>query len=479
MNRKKEMLSKLMLQLNNFPVFIQVGCFAFSWIFLFFSVDAWFSPFYFHGYQIVFYTFVVSVLSSWLAYQAIFKLVKSSVLWDSALTENLTLRSCKEISFKDVCTNELRHLAKNTAESMINNWCDDNNHSDEFVKEVHNQIEDIFKSLSDKLSKVNVESFFENLILIVHNHLRNYLKSLNCSTSFSKLPLSHPVSRGEISLELYLDSLSHTVMKEFIPGSIQDCSAVFDLSCAAFCSQVLVKFVNNLSQPSIVLQAIVEILESIENPEDSVDAPNFSSSEENVKETSDISQSIKAIEDPLSGSSPQISKLQKESDQQGDPDSSFERRKGSPVLAGNLPCNNVISTANEAGKSSWIRTGLCSSFSTATAPLLPSQAEVETESQTLSKPNSLPLLDVEDNGGGDGGFLVDADVSPVYEVLKVLQSFNIITNSLLFFKDVEDFATAIAKLRSLLEQRVSTNGVDSSCSKSTILSPSCETRFVA
>ncbi len=43
---------------------------------------------------------------------------------------------------------------------------------------------------------------------------------------------------------------------------------------------------------------------------------------------------------------------------------------------------------------------------------------------------------------------------------------------------MEDFATAIAKLRSLLEQRVSTNGIDVPCGKNNVLSPTSDVRFV-
>ncbi|KAI9564660.1 hypothetical protein GHT06_008401 [Daphnia sinensis] len=468
------LLPKSIARFNTFPVFLQVGCIAFSYVFLFFTVDAWFSPFYFGGYQLISYIFIVLVLSSWLAHQAIYRLVKSSNLWvcSKPCTKNFAFHSCRDLSIKDICDYELSSLSKNAAESVINRWCDISGNNEEFVKEIHSQIEDIFFSLSEKLSKIKVEYFVKNLIMIVHNHLRSYKKTMNCSNSLSgyhsKFSFNHPVSRGEISLEMYLSSLAHVVMKEFIPGSIQDCSAVFDLSCAAFCSQVLVKFIEQLSQPVLVLQTIIQLLESVDNGtnEDFTDGTkSFGIAEDTLRNTPDIQELNVGIQDPLSGSSPKM----QEKEEQKEPNENMETfptpRKSSPVLSGSyILCNSLaLSSHPTTNSSSWIKSGLSNSLSTATAPLLSSQCsklnvEVEKEPVKMCKPNSLPLIGIAGDNTGSldsepiGAFSLDADVSPVYE-------------------DVEDFATAIAKLRSLLEQRVSTNGVDVPSSKSNVFSP--------
>ena len=417
-------------QFNSFPVFLQVGCIAFAWVFLFFTVDAWFSPFYFKPYQLISYIFCILLLSSWLAHQAIFRLVKSPVLWDCSTVEKSTLRSCRELSIKDICDGELSSLTKSAAESVINYWCDDSNNNEEFVKEIHNQVEDIFYTLSEKLSRIKVEYFVKNLVLIVHNHLRSYMKTASLSSfsvSHPKFSFTHPVSRGEISLEVYLDSLSHAVMKEFIPGSIQDCSAVFDLSCAAFCSQVLMKCVENLSQPGLVLQAIIQILESVDETVDSTDGTIHSLSENSLhQEMSDISASSKNIQDPQDRSSPQTHVEEEEIENVIKPESNFCGRNASPVLAGSLSCNNLASSAQPNAESSWVKSGLCSSLSTATAPLLPSQypADPLSVEKMIQKPSSLSLIAASSTSSDDGGLdleqntglPVDADVSPVYEV---------------------------------------------------------------
>ncbi|XP_057371399.1 sorting nexin-19-like [Daphnia carinata] len=467
-------LPKWIVRFNTFPVFLQVGIIAFSCVFLFFTVDAWFSPFYFGGYQLISYMFVVLILSSWLAHQAISRLVKSPNIWacSKPCTKNFAFHSCRDLSIKDICDYELSSLAKNAAESVITCLCDISGNNEEFVKEIHSQIEDIFFSLSEKLSKIKVEHFAKNLIMIVHNHLRSYKKTMNCSNSLSgyhsKFSFNHPVSRGEISLEKYLGSLSHVVMKEFIPGSIQDCSAVFDLSCAAFCSQVLVKFIEQLSQPVLVLQAIIQILESVDNStrEDFIQENSFGIAEDTLRNTPDIQESSVGIQDPLSGSSPKMQEKEQQKELIENAETTFPTpRKSSPVLSGSyLLCNSLaLSSQPTTNSSSWIKSGLSNSISTATAPLLSSQCsklnvDGEKEPVKMCKPNSLPLIGIAgDNTSGldpepIGTFSVDADVSPVYE-------------------DVEDFATAIAKLRSLLEQRVSTNGADVPSGKSNIFSP--------
>ena len=424
---------------SNFPVFLQVGCIAFSWVFLFFTVDAWFSPFYFTGYQLISYIFSVLVLASVLAHQSIYRLIKSSSLWDCLKSENSALHSC-ELSIKDVCDYELSSLAKNAAESVINYWCDNSNNNEEFVKEIHSQIEDIFFSLSERLSKIKVEYFIKNLVLIVHNHLRSYKKTVNfcnnLSGSHSKFSFNHPVSRGEVSLELYLDSLSHAVMKEFIPGSIQDCSAVFDFCCAAFCSHVLVKLVEHLSSPGLVLQALLQILESTQENitrEESTDsACSLGMCENSIQELPNIPEST---EDPLSGSSPRMQRNEEETGNVDNSENPFppSRKSASPVLAGSNPlCNNLTSSTHQVPRSSsWVQSGLSNSLSTATAPLLPSRfvrsnEDEEEDKKKMCKPRSLPLIGTTGDNGDVigsldsepmGAFSVDADVSPVYEVI--------------------------------------------------------------
>lgn len=422
---------------SNFPVFLQIGCIAFSWVFLFFTVDAWFAPFYFTGYQLISYIFSVFVLASILAHQSIHRVVQSPSLWDWSKSEKSTLRSC-ELSIKDVCDYEVSSLAKNAAESVINYWCDNSNNNEEFVKEIHSQIEDIFFSLSEKLSKIKVEYFIKNLILIVHNHLRSYKKTVNfCNNlygSHSKFSFNHPVSRGEISLELYLDSLSHAAMKEFIPGSIQDCSAVFDFCCAAFCSHVLVNLVENLSSPNLVLQALHQVLESVQENstrEDSNDSACSLRTCENscTQEIPDISEST---EDPLLGSSP---RMQGKEEEVGHTDNSehlfsSSRKSASPVLAGSsFSCNSLTSPAHQISKSSsWVQSGLSNSLSTVTVPLLPSQfvrssEDEDEDKKRMCKPSSLTLIGTTVNIIGSldseptSAFLVDSDVSPVYEVI--------------------------------------------------------------
>lgn len=433
-------LSKSISRFNSFPVFLQVGFVAFFGVFLCFTVDAWFSPFYFNGYQLISYMFIVLVLSSWLAHQAIYRLVKSSSLWvcSKAQTKNSAFQSCRDLSIKDICDYELSGLAKNAAESVIGRWCDISSNNEEFAKEIHSQFEDIFFSLSEKLSKIKVEYLVKNLILILHNHLRSYKKTVNYSGSesgyHSTFSFNHPVSRGEISLEMYLGSLAHAVMKEFIPGSIQDCSAVFDLSCAAFCSQVLVKFIEQFSQPVLVLQTILQLLESVEDDtmENSADeTKSFGRAEDTIRNTPDILESNECTENPLSGSSPRLQEKEEQKEEIEKPESiSPVPRKSSPVLAGSyLLCNGLtLSTSPIANSSSWVKSGLSNSISTATAPLLSSQySKINVDSEKdpirICKPSSLPLVGIAGDATESldaepkGAFSADGDVSPVYEVI--------------------------------------------------------------
>ena len=255
----------------------------------------------------------------------------------------------------------------------------------------------------------------------------------NLCGSHSKFSFNHPVSRGEISLELYLDSLSHAVMKEFIPGSIQDCSAVFDFCCAAFCSHVLVKLVENLSSPGLVLQALHQVLKSVQEystREDSNDSACSLRTCENscTQEIPDISEST---EDPLLGSSPRMQGKEEvgNTDNSEHPFSS-SGKSASPVLAGSsFSCNSLTSSAHQISKSSsWVQSCLSNSLSTVTVPLLPSQfvrssEDEDEEKKRMCKPSSLTLIGTTGNIIGSldseptSAFLVDSEVSPVYEVI--------------------------------------------------------------
>lgn len=377
---------------------------------------------------------------------------------------------CRRISLKDISDRELSGIAKNAAESIVTYLDDDSHDSEDFVREIHSQVEDIFQSLSLKLSRIRLEDFIQSIIQILHCHLQSYLKTV---TNKDRKPiLSHPVSKGEIPLEVYLDGLSHAIMKEFIPGSIQDCSAIFDLSCAAFCNQLLLKFVHGLSQPETVLQSLLQMLESSGMPifDSGADLTDFSRksqlsehqlSSSFVKDsrttTSPAVESAIENEDiPLSGSSPQSGR-DEVNDALGSVNFCSMRRNSSPVLAGNLMTSSHLITK------SCIETGLCSSLSAITAPLLPSNNE-ELASVPSSKPSSLPLVrSSEASDGQSATGSTDTDVSPVYEVKLPFFAFcSLLLDCAIllfpYFKEVEDFASAIAKLRSLLEQR---NVVDS------------------
>lgn len=49
MEKMKEVILKLASDFNNFPIFLQALSVSLAWVFLFFTADAWFSPFFFRG----------------------------------------------------------------------------------------------------------------------------------------------------------------------------------------------------------------------------------------------------------------------------------------------------------------------------------------------------------------------------------------------------------------------------------------------
>ncbi len=443
---------KFLSDFKSFPIVVQALCIAFIWVFLFFTCDAWFSPFYFKGYQLISYISAVTFLSAWLAHHSFYTLIRSPTLWDwSSVTSDgqpLPVLPRPKITLKDVSDRELSHLARSASSSVADFLHDNSQDGEEFVNEIHNQVEDIFHSLSVKLSKVEVESFSKNLIQILHAHIKSYMKSISKSQShhsggivntsrhvINKEIFSHPVSRGEITLEAYLDTLSHAIMKEFIPGSIQDCTAVFDLGCAAFCSQLLLKFIHQVNQPEILLQSFLNLLEPKEPASqlESTDTTDFSAPDENsasfkedlsllkqlffpAVETADAGEEVS--DEPLSGSSPR-DRVRNSFNDDREVGQVITRRSSSPVLAGSLISSGslVINT----GKSYGVETGLCSSVSTATAPLLATQSENNTATNASStKPNSLALAvgnGAEGKGGGQSETgSTDTDISPVYEV---------------------------------------------------------------
>lgn len=379
-------------------------------------------------YQLIFYIFIIIGLSAWLAYQSFEKLISSRATWEWEAEQHPPLgigKGPQKITLKGITEKELDKLAKSTAESIIEYLSDDSNDSEEFVREIHIQVEDIFHCLTQKLSRIQVDDFVRNIIQILHSHLRSYLKTIGCNPCCDHaevaFPFAHPVSRGEMPMESYLDSLSHSIMKEFIPGSIQDCSAVFDLGCAAFCSHLLLKFVHCLSQPAFVLQSILQALEpsGASLHRSSTDTPDFSAKLQLSKEDSPSSSSLEQVDDPLSGSSPRGSNDESKDpvlkDAPGEADLFSRAQTSSPVLAGSLM---------PSCPKSCVETGLCSGLSTATAPLLSSQAgdQQQVTEDAKSKPSSLPLEEKKahplgiDSEAQSGGGSTEADISPVYEV---------------------------------------------------------------
>ena len=362
--------------------------------------------------------------------------MKSPKIWDFAATDQPTSTDgavpCPpKLTLKNVTGRELDKLARKTAETIIDYLSDESYDSEDFVREINSQVEDIFQNLSQKLHRIQVEDFAKGIIQILHSHLQSYLKMvgsnpLNQNNVELLFPYSHPVSKGEMTMESYLDSLSHAVMKEFIPGSIQDCSAVFDLGCAAFCSQLLLKFVNCLSQPDFLLRSILQNLETTgaHCSLNSTDIPDGPTDEHYfIKDSPLVFSSPEHSETPLSGSSPCASNDDDSSKNSSDVNAFAMRKTSSPVLAGSLASNCVKSC---------VETGLCSSLSTATAPLLSSQAgdqQPSADESSKKKPSSLPLLSEEGRrnaapvavDGQSAGGSTDTDVSPVYEVILTMK----------------------------------------------------------
>jgi hypothetical protein len=210
-------------------------------------------------------------------------------------------------------------------------------------------------------------------------------------------------------------------MKEFIPGSIQDCSAVFDLLSTAFCRQFLVEFVKNSSEPELVLLSVLQLLESTRRADscDDDDVPDF------ALILNDLPTKVGAIEEPLLGSSPRGRDEEelKSNNKSNYPDavdgtSNYDlisTSTNSPVLAGNVITSAIVKP-NSTDQSSCIQTGLSCSLSDATALLLQSQQE-----EKCKPPDSLPL---ESGGSLDSApaSTGEADISPVYEVFHYIQS---------------------------------------------------------
>ena len=408
------------LKLSDFkslPIVIQVIIVSFSWIFLFFVTDAWFSPFVIHGYLLISYSFTVVLLASSVAHSSLIKLIKSDVVlnWTGTVNEphnQKKHRTVRKLSLKDVTEKELGILVRNATEAIVSQWGDESSENEDFVKEIHNQVDDIFQALSQKLSKIKLEKFVRSSILLVHHHLKKYIQTIG---SHNKFPFSHPVSKGEISLECYLDGLSHAIMKEFMPGSIQDCSAIFDLLSTAFCCQVLVEFVKNLSEPELVLLSILQLLEStsLAHSCEEEDVPDFS-----VK-LIDLPTVIEAIEEPLLGSSPHIRATEEfVVTDVVEKTSNYDLiSTNSPVLAGNLISQTV--TVKPSEQPSFIQTGLCCTLSAATAPLLQSQVHEEippSSSETKCKPPDSLLIGNGSSTDSAPPSAGEPDISPVYEV---------------------------------------------------------------
>lgn len=402
---------------TKFSVFAQVTCIAITWLFLVLTVDAWFSPFFLSGYQLIFYMFVVIVLSAWTTHIYVHKLIQSPtpISWPTQKNQGISSASCK-LSLKDVCDKELKNLAELATSTVVDYWADDSDDNQEFVLEIQNHVEDIFLSVKQKLSKINVESFVKNFILIMHNHVKTYTEARNAkhSTRNVKAPFLHPVSRGEISIEVYLDSLLQTVMKEFIPGAIQDCSAIFDLSCAALCSQILMKFIESFSQPEVILQALVQIFES--------DCFSASTSEKNM-----VMPTEHKLEHHYENNFSEISSTTELEDNQ---EASLTIANNQPLMEGppisSFGCASYFINASQLDESSYVQTGLSRTLSAATAPLLPSQLTADanqSQTQSIQKPNSLPLLTPEekpatsDPTSPPAPHSLEGDSSPVYEVL--------------------------------------------------------------
>lgn len=402
---------KIVAKFTNYPVFAQVISIAFSWLFLFFTVDAWFSPFYLSGYQLILYNLIVLALSAWITHVNVCKLILSPTPISCFTKEyQVKPKSPSLLSLKDICEPELSNLVKLVSDSAITYLADGSDDNQEFLKDIQNHIEDVFHSLSEKLSKINIESFAKNLILILHNHVRNNLETQTQHfTRHSKFPLLHPVTRDELSLDAYLDYLSHSVMKEFIPGSIQDCSAIFDLTCTAFSSQVLMKFIESFSQPELILESLIQLSETDKFAANNCDKNIVNCIDNNLEDCKK-----KCLEE-----SPTM-------DNKGEMSSTAEDQSSNENYSSTfLGAANYLAEASQLNESSYVQTGLSRTIPAATAPLLFSQAPADlNQSSTTSarKPNNLPLPTAEernpslDSASPPVPLSLEGDVSPVYEV---------------------------------------------------------------
>ena len=482
-NIKMEMLVRSLSQFPNYPISLQIICASLFWFLVGFLANIIFSSFALKDYVLenfqyqecwpffwpllslsltllaTFFIFLIA-FSAKIVHQAVQQFTQVKTLWQIPDKQSLNIPSLNHASklyLRDLIERELNLRARNVI-SLINRWYSEISDNEEFTKDIQNQVEDILSLLVSKLSNIEVEIFLKNLIFIVHSHLRAYLVAVEAckksgATVVDVFYFTHPVSRGEVSLEQYLNCQSQVVLQEYIPGSVQDCHSVYSLICAAFSSQILFKFVNHLMKPENILESIIRMLDSLPMPSvpgnncvpdsvpvdlDNIIQQTFTNSSE------EISPVEETQDEPISDANFDASdEDEKECLSLPDEEEWSGERNASPILAGNF----VYQPTAE----SCVKTGLSLSLSTLTAPLLPQCGELHScegsplESGTSisvnqfgpRKPNSLPVVS---NGGTEGSKSQSLeDVSPVYE-------------------DVEDFATAIAKLRSLLEQRESNGG---------------------
>ena len=493
----------LLSEFSHFPVFIQILIISACWLFVTFLVDCWFTPFVIHGYQLASYLSILIVLSAWMTFQGVQHLKLSRNVYNFSRRSNSVPASSAKLSIGDITEHEINLRVRNACQAINNYWYDEISDSDEFPKEIQSHIEDVLALLTRKLSRVDIEVVAHSTVLIFHNHLKAYLRAVKShgTARLDQFSYSHPVSRGEVTLEAYLNALAAGLLHEFVPGSIQDCRAVYSLICTVFSSQVLLKLVN-LAQPENVLESIIRVLDSLKDARtaDGTDCgPPAADSQDSDRDTSHLlnSTSFKdcpteysCLEETVYSEDGQLKLSGGDDDDDGDEEKDYVSMKddeswngggggcggggmGSPVLAGSLvlsqPDSNVLC----------IKTGLSLTLATVAAPLLSqceellhacSDSAFEDAADVVGgrlprKPSCLPVVinrpssdlkDATDDAVKSPSSLpAGDDVSPVYE-------------------DVEDFATAIAKLRSLLEQKESRESIDSANAKSenTSTSPS-------
>ena len=262
----KDFVHQLSREFYTFPIFLQVIFVSVSCVLFVFLTDCWFSPYVLQGYRLATYLFLVTLLAAYSTKKSLKLLYRSRFIW-AVDNFNENIEESRKLSIRDVSERELEAFAKSSVAKIVNFWQDcEFSDDDEFIKEIGSQIADTVSQLSEKLSRVELQDFLRNLILILHNHVRSYNKAASLSDApIQHFRFAHPVHKGELSLENYLDCLSHSIMKEFIPGSVQDCQAVFDLLCSAFSSQFLLKFIDYVSQPELFLTSLVEVLGSIDS----------------------------------------------------------------------------------------------------------------------------------------------------------------------------------------------------------------------